>query len=254
MIKAFVFDAYGTLFDPQSIWHSVEEAFPGHGMFITSVWRQKQLEYTWQRTVMDHFADFATVTREALDYAIKTVAPDPDVQVIDSLCAGFNRLELYSDAKEALTSLKRHRLAILSNGSQAMLGTLLSNAGLDGVFECVVSSDSVRKYKPCPAIYRAVAAKLDLPPDQIALVSSNGFDLAGARHFGLRTLRIERISPDRLRRSFATSTSITAESAFLALRSQMDEFAGQSDFTCASLRDIAEIAASNAAIRNPEDR
>ena len=253
MIKAFVFDAYGTLFDPQSVSPSVEAAFPGRGTFITHVWRQKQLEYTWQRTSMGAFADFATVTRDALEYAIRTIAPDPDIAVIEQLCERFNCLDLYPDAADALVRLRQHRLTILSNGSSAMLSALLRHADLQSVFEHVVSSDDVARYKPHPDIYRAIVARMELPPSQINLVSSNGFDLAGAKHFGLQTVRIERVSPTALRDTVSTTAPITSETAFLALRSQMDLFAGQPDFICASLLDMVQAVTANASTINPEN-
>jgi 2-haloacid dehalogenase len=242
MIKAFVFDAYGTLFDLQSVWRSVDAAFPGRGVFITQIWRQKQLEYTWQRTAMDSFADFAILTRDALEFAIKTTSPDVDIKVVARLCERFNHLDLYPDAAEALSALWQRRLAILSNGSKAMLSALLHHADLQSTFEHVVSSDDVGRYKPHPDVYKAIATRMKLPPDQIALVSSNGFDLAGAKHFGLHTVRIERVSPVALRETISATTPITTETAFLALRSQMDLFAGEPDFICASLFDVVKIA------------
>src|ERR1700752_3657037 len=107
MIKAFVFDAYGTLFDPQSVSPSVEAAFPGRGTFITHVWRQKQLEYTWQLNSMEAFVEFASVTRDALEYAIRTVTPDAEITVIERLCERFNYLDLYPDAADALIRLRQ---------------------------------------------------------------------------------------------------------------------------------------------------
>lgn len=253
MIRAFVFDAYGTLFDPQSVSPSVEAAFPSRGTFITHVWRQKQLEYTWQRTSMNAFAEFATLTRDALEYAIRTVAPDADTTVMERLCERFNDLDLYPDAADALVRLRQHRLAILSNGSSAMLGALLRHADLQSVFEHVVSSDDIARYKPHPDMYRAIVARLELPPHQIALVSSNGFDLAGAKHFGLQTVRIERVSPTTLRGSLSSTAPITSETAFLALRSQMDLFAGQPDFICASLLDMVKAVTANASAINGDN-
>ena len=242
-IKAFAFDAYGTLFDPLSVARAVEAAFPGHGDFIGAVWRQKQLEYTWQRSAMGRFVDFETVTREALAYAIRTVRSAVDDRIVEALCAAFDRLSLFPDAKEVLERLGPQRRAILSNGSDAMLAALLAQAGIASFFPLVVSSDRVRAYKPHPEFYRAVVTALDLPPHEIALVSSNGFDLAGARHFGLSTIRIERVAPTRLREASSDGAAITPATAFSALRSQMDDLAGGPDHVCEDLRGLEAIAA-----------
>lgn len=242
-IRAFVFDAYGTLFDPSSVVRAVETAFPGHGDFIAAVWRQKQLEYTWLRSAMGRFADFETVTREALLHAIRTVRPEPDERIVDALCAAFDRLSLFPEAREALAGLAGCRLAVLSNGSEAMLSALLAQAQLASFFPLVVGSDRVRAYKPHPEFYRAAVAALDLPAEEIALVSGNGFDLAGARHFGLATVRIERVPAGRLREATRDGGAIAPATVFSALRSQMDDLAGPPDHVCDSLLGLEAVAA-----------
>jgi 2-haloacid dehalogenase len=241
-IKAIAFDAYGTLFDPASVSRAVEAAFPGHGDFIGAVWRQKQLEYTWQRSAMGRFADFGTVTREALVYAIRTVHAEVDERIVEEVCRGFDHLALYPEAKDALRRLGSHRLAVLSNGSDAMLAALLGGADIAAFFPTIVSSDRVRAFKPHPAFYHALVETLALPADEIALVSSNGFDLAGARHFGLATIRVERVPPARMREMTRDGAAIAPAAAFVALRSQMDEFAGSPDHVCRDLGGVVEIA------------
>jgi 2-haloacid dehalogenase len=240
-IKALVFDAYGTLFEPHSIAGRVESAFPGLGDFIASIWRQKQLEYSWQRTAMGDFSDFAALTRDALSYAVATSVQGTDATRLDEICAAFDQLELFSDAEAMLKVLQPYRLAVLSNGSRRMLAPLLGHAGIEGCFEAVVSSDEVRAYKPHPDFYRAAMKRLGLQPAEILLVSSSGFDLAGAKHFGLRTLRIERRSPAALRAAVTGGPTISSGLALAALRSQMDGFAGQPDFVTDSLGGIAAL-------------
>ena len=242
-IKAFAFDAYGTLFDPSSVVRAVEAAFPGQGAFIGGVWRQKQLEYTWLRSAMGRFDGFETVTREALVYAIRTVREAVDDRIVAALCPAFDRLSLYPEANEALAALSGRRLAILSNGSDAMLAALLAQAGVAGHFPIVVGSDQVRAYKPHPEFYRAAVTALDLPAEEIALVSSNGFDLAGAKHFGLGAIRIERLPGEALRQTTRDGPAVSPATAFAALRSQMDDFAGPPDHLCADLTGLAAIAA-----------
>lgn len=242
-IRAFVFDAYGTLFDTQSIAAAVEGSFPGQGDLITQIWRQKQLEYSWLRTAMDLHADFGTVTREALAYALGTVASDWRDETLERLCAAYDRLELFPDARETLASLRQFRLAILSNGSPAMLSALLGHCGIEDYFEAVVSTDPTGRYKPHPDVYGAIASALALAPYDILMVSSNGFDLAGARRFGLKTLRIERMPANRLRQALSGPV-IAPGTMFAALRSQADTFAGEPDFVCASLNEMVGLAPS----------
>jgi len=248
-IQAFVFDAYGTLFDTQSVAAATEAAFPPYGDLIAQVWRQKQLEYTWLRSAMAAHADFETVTREALLYALGTLAIEAPQAVVDEVCAAFDHLEPYPDARETLTQLSGYRLAILSNGSPAMLTALLGHAGFDRFFEAVVSAEPTRFYKPHPAVYGALTHALGLQPADILLVSSNGFDLAGARHFGLQTARIGRLLPEHLRERLADPTRVAPQTMFAALRSQPDIFAGQPHFACTALHDLIALAPSIARSR-----
>ncbi len=113
MIEAFVFDAYGTLYDVQSVADVTDAAFPGHGEYVTQVWRLKQLEYSWLRSIMGRYQDFWTVTQESLVYTLKTVGLDPDQKFFEEITDAYNRLRPYPDAEEALAALGGYRLAIL---------------------------------------------------------------------------------------------------------------------------------------------
>jgi 2-haloacid dehalogenase len=243
-IEAFVFDVYGTLFDTQSVVAAVEKIFPAHADYITQVWRQKQLEYSWQRAAMGFYADFSVVTREALAYALATVTSDIDEAVISDLCRAFERLTPFAETPEALAALSSYRLAILSNGSPAMLASLLEHSGLRHHFEQVISTDLRRTFKPHPDFYRSAASTLGLPPEKIMLVSSNGFDIAGAKHYGLSTMRIERLPAGQLRDSLANPAQVAPRLLFGALRSQPEAFGSPPDFTCRSLADLAALAPS----------
>src|SRR6185437_428282 len=128
-IKAVVFDAYGTLYDVQSVAAVTEEAFPGYGEIITQVWRIKQLEYSWLRSLMRRYEDFSVITRESLAYTLKTLGLKYDASVFERIMDKYVHLDLYPDARRALTDLKRYKLAILSNGSSDMLNTLVRNTG-----------------------------------------------------------------------------------------------------------------------------
>src|SRR5215475_7029940 len=123
-IKAVVFDAYGTLYDIQSVASVTDRAFPGYGEMITQVWRIKQLEYTWLRSLMRRYEDFSVITRESLAYTLKVLGLKYDESVFERIMDKYVHLDLYPDAPQALMSLKRYKRAILSNGSTEMLTAL----------------------------------------------------------------------------------------------------------------------------------
>ena len=130
-VKAVVFDAYGTLFDIQSVAAVTEQAFPGYGEIITQIWRIKQLEYTWLRSLMRRYEDFSVITRESLAYTLKVLGLKHDADVFERIMEKYLHLDLYPDAAATLAAMQDRKLAILSNGSPAMLNALVRNSGLD---------------------------------------------------------------------------------------------------------------------------
>lgn len=200
IIKALVFDAYGTLFDVHSVSALGERLFPGKGPALSQLWRAKQLEYTWLRSLMGRYEDFTAVTRAALEYACKTLQLPLDGDQAAQLMAAYDNLALYPDAREALATLPGIRLAILSNGSPAMLTPVVKNAGLDQTFAAVISVDAVKIFKPDPRVYQLAPDRLGVARSEIAFVSSNYWDAAGARNFGFHVFWINRagVQPDRL--------------------------------------------------------
>jgi len=183
--RGYVFDAYGTLFDV----HSVVEA----GRALTSdpaalsmLWRQKQLEYTWLRSLMGRYEDFWAVTEAALRHSIRHLrltATDADVK---RLMSAYERLACFPDVHAALSRLAGRPKAILSNGAPAMLAAAVASSGLDAAIEHVISVDRVRIYKPAPAVYALGPATLGVPATDLLFVSSNAWDVAGAKAFGYR--------------------------------------------------------------------
>lgn len=244
-IKALVFDAYGTLYDVQSVAQVIDEAFPGQGEIITQVWRQKQLEYTWLRSLMGRYEDFATVTRDALKYALATLGLTPPPGVFDRIFVQYEHLALYPEALDALGKLKGCTLAILSNGSPAMLGALVRNSGLDKVLDATISVDSEKIYKPSPKAYALIEAKLGVRPAEVLFVSSNPFDVCGAKAFGLNVAWIARVPAATLAEGLAGGPRLRPLAMFGALRAQMDELGVQPDFRIASLSDLGAIVAKN---------
>lgn len=198
--KALVFDAYGTLFDVHSVIALAERMFPGKGAALSQLWRAKQLEYTWLRSLMGRYEDFSAVTRGALAYACEVLQLPLNGGKSGELMAAYDSLALYPDARDALAGLAGFKLAILSNGSPAMLGPLVTNAGLDRTFAAVISVDAAKIYKPDPRVYRLAPDRLGVAKHEIGFVSSNYWDAAGAKSFGFKVFWINRAGtrPDAL--------------------------------------------------------
>ena len=190
-IKAIVFDAYGTLYDIQSVADVTEEAFPGYGEIITQVWRIKQLEYTWLRSLMRRYENFSVVTRDSLAYTLRTLGLDYDAATFALIMDKYLHLDSYPEAHKALAALAG-RLAILSNGSASMLEALVRNSGLERCFEAVISVNAARTYKPHPSCYALVEQRLGVGKEEVLFVSSNGFDVTGAKAFGFNVAWIRR--------------------------------------------------------------
>lgn len=193
MTSAYVFDAYGTLFDVHSAVARHRDRIGPQAETLSDMWRTKQLEYTWIRTMCGTYRDFAALTAEALDYAA-TRCGGIDASVRADLLASYERLEAFADVKPALAALKARGalLAILSNGTSAMLASAIAHAGLDGMFDAVLSVDPLRLYKTADAAYALVEQVMGVKPRDVSFQSSNRWDVAGAAHFGFRAIWINR--------------------------------------------------------------
>jgi len=189
-----VFDAYGTLFDVHSVAALCDQLWPGKGAALSQLWRAKQLEYTWQRSLMRRYEDFARITEGSLRYACAALGLPVDEERRRSLTRAYLKLTIFPEVRDALAALRdsRLKLAILSNGSPAMLRPLVANAGLRGLIGIVISVDQRKIYKPAPAVYRLAAQRLRVPKPTIGFVSSNCWDACGAKSFGFRTFWINR--------------------------------------------------------------
>jgi 2-haloacid dehalogenase len=191
-IKAVVFDAYGTLFDVHSVVRAGEELFPGQGAALSQLWRSKQLEYTWLRSLMGRYKNFWEVTEAALVFACKKLGLSCPPAARKRLMDAYLALDPYPEVREGLRALSRYRLAILSNGAPRMLQAAVKHAGLAGMFAQVLSVDAVRIFKPSPRVYQLAPRKLRIPRASIAFVSANFWDIAGAKAFGLVTCWVNR--------------------------------------------------------------
>lgn len=190
MIRALVFDAYGTLFDPLSVRTRCGQLWPGKGDALAQLWRTKQLEYTWLRSLMRRYVPFSQVTREALEFSCSSLSLPLKPENLETLMADYLRLALYPDVKGFFAKDKARKHAILSNGSPDMLDPLVAQSGL--AFDAVLSVDEVKVYKPTPAVYDLAIKHLEEPKEQIAFVSSNCWDAIGAKSFGFRVFWINR--------------------------------------------------------------
>ena len=184
--RAFVFDAYGTLFDVHSIVDTARAITPDP-QALSLLWRQKQLEYTWLRSLMERYEDFWVVTGQALRYAMRRLGITATEAQVATLMDAYLTLLPFPEVPSALRALAGTPLAILSNGSPRMLESAVRSSGLDGVFAHVLSGDAIAMYKPSPRVYEMASRVLGVEPGEILFVSSNGWDVAGASSFGFRT-------------------------------------------------------------------
>ena len=241
-IKAVVFDAYGTLYDIQSVATVTEEAFPGYGDIITQIWRIKQLEYSWLRSLMRRYEDFSVITGESLSYTIRVLGLKHDAAAFGRIMDKYLHLDLYPDAKATLATLKDKKLAILSNGSSNMLNALVKNSGLDRVLDATISIDQQRIFKPAPDAYALIEEQLGVRPAEVLFVSSNPWDACGAKAFGLNVAWIERVTPEAMALACVKSDVVAPLTLFKALRTQMDELGVTPDHRIHALSELHGLA------------
>jgi 2-haloacid dehalogenase len=250
-IKAVVFDAYGTLYDIQSVASVTEQAFPGYGEIITQVWRIKQLEYTWLRSLMRRYQDFSVITRDSLTYTLRVLGLKYERAAFDRIMDKYLHLDLYPDAMTALAAMRGKKLAILSNGSTAMLNALVANSGLDRVLDATISIDSKRVFKPSPEAYSLIESVLGVPPAEVLFISSNPWDACGAKAFGLNVAWIERVTPEAMALACVRSDLVAPLSMFKAIRTQMDELGLAPDYRILALSELPDLVAARDS-SNPE--
>ena len=190
--NALVFDAYGTLFDVHSVARRCESLWPGEGARVSQHWRAKQLEWTWQRSLMRRYVPFSRITRDALEYACAALGLSLDDEKANTLMREYLRLDLYPDVKGALDKLRATavRLAILTNGSPDMINPLVAHSGC--AFDAVLSVYECGIFKPAQEVYAFAAKRLGVAAREVGFISSNGWDSLGAKSFGFRVWWINR--------------------------------------------------------------
>jgi 2-haloacid dehalogenase len=200
-IRACVFDAYGTLFDFNSAARQAQDALGPAWQQLSEVWRTKQLQYTWLRSLMRRHLDFWKVTGDALDFAMSTMGID-DPTLRERLMGLYLQLDAYPEVDGVLRGLKEsgRRCAILSNGTPAMLAAAVSNAGIAERLDAVLSVEDVGVFKPDPRVYQLAIDRLGLPAREICFVSSNAWDAFAAKAFGMRVVWCNRFgqAPERI--------------------------------------------------------
>lgn len=200
-MEACVFDAYGTLFDVNSASRTAQDTLGEKWQALAELWRAKQLQYTWLRGLGGRHADFWQVTGDALDFALSTLHVE-DAALRARLMNLYLRLDAYPEVPAAIKQLKQSgmKLAILSNGTPAMLSAAAGNAGIADQFDAVLSVEEVKVYKPHPLVYQLACDRLNVTADRICFLSSNGWDAYSAKAFGMRVLWCNRLgqTPERI--------------------------------------------------------
>jgi 2-haloacid dehalogenase len=193
-VQACVFDAYGTLFDLGSAVSGAAKQLGRRAKPFNALWRTKQLEYTWLRSLMGRHVDFERVTADALDYALEQSGLGGDTALRADLLAAYRRLSTYREVPAVLRALQadgRPR-AILSNGNSELLADNVAAAGIGDLLDAVLSVESVGVFKPHPSVYRLACERLGVTARQVAFFSSNSWDVCGASAFGFRCVWVNR--------------------------------------------------------------
>ena len=191
--SAYVFDAYGTLFDVHSAARKHQDRANGHYRLLSNIWRAKQLEYSWVLTLCDEYEDFWELTERALDFAMHSVGL-LDKSLRADLLETYWTLDCYPEVPRVLAALKERgtKVAILSNGTSDMLNAAVRKAELEFLIDDVFSAEQLRRFKPAPEVYDLAVSAYQLYPDAVSFQSSNRWDIAGAANFGFRTVWINR--------------------------------------------------------------
>ncbi|MCW5625601.1 MAG: haloacid dehalogenase type II [Burkholderiales bacterium] len=205
-IRACVFDAYGTLLNVHAPVARHAARLGSGAQMLSQTWRTKQLEYSWVRALSDRYRDFWALTEQALDYAMALHGvADPALR--QDLLDAYRQLDAYPEVPDTLEALRAAGLtvAILSNGSPAMLSSAVRAADIESLLDATISVDELQIYKPHPRVYALAARRLGFTAEQIGFVSSNAWDVFGAHSFGFRTFWVNRtrqpaeyLAPERL--------------------------------------------------------
>jgi 2-haloacid dehalogenase len=194
LVRAIIFDAYGTLFDVYSIGALAERLFPGKGQALAELWRDKQIQYSQLRTLCSTYKPFWEVTQDALVFACRKLGLDLELEAQNRMMGQYAKLQPFPENLAVMRQLKAMglKLAILSNGNPEMLQAVVHSAGMDDLFSHVLSVDTVKKFKTAPEAYQLGTDMLGMAAKDILFVSSNCWDVCGASWFGYKTFWVNR--------------------------------------------------------------
>ena len=194
-IKACIFDAYGTLFDVNAACRELSNEVGHNWESLASLWRLRQVEYTWLRNSMDEYIDFWQITSHALDYAMETLEID-NIKLKQELLALYLKLEAYPEVKDLLTKLKQKgfKTGILSNGSMKMLNSAVDNANIGELLDQILSVDECKTYKPSKKVYDLVEKIMKVKKENVMFFSSNAWDMHAASNYGFNTIWVNRFN------------------------------------------------------------
>ncbi len=231
-LKAVIFDAYGTLFDVHSVASLAEQQFPGKGEAISLLWRQKQLEYSWLRALSGQYKPFWEITRDALRFAALRLTLPLTNELETRLMDQYSNLSPFPENLGALRTLKAAGLAlgILTNGNRDMIDASLRSAGMNGIFDHVLSSESVSTFKTSAAIYELGPTAFGCKVSEILFVSSNCWDAIAAHWFGYPSFWINRTG------------------------APLEQLDTEPDYTGSLLTEVPAIITKIMESRNPNDR
>ncbi|WP_408006621.1 haloacid dehalogenase type II [Pseudalkalibacillus sp. A8] len=190
--KAIMFDVYGTLFDVHSVIDECKKHFPEKGKSISEVWRKKQLEYSFLRGLMGNYRPFWSITKDALRFACKSENVELTGTIEEALLGSYLKLKPYGEAEGVLEKLKGHQLAVFSNGSEDMLHPLIEHYSLQTHFDYLISVNGIRQFKPQPSSYLYALEHLGVERHEVLFLSSNTWDIAGAKTFGFKVVWVNR--------------------------------------------------------------
>lgn len=194
-IKACIFDAYGTLFDVNAACRELSKEVGDNWEKLASLWRLRQVEYTWLRNSMDEYIDFWQITSDALDYAMETLGIEND-DLREELLNLYLKLEAYPEVNDILKKLKQRGLktGILSNGSMKMLNSAVDNANIREYLDGILSVEECKIYKPSSKVYDLVKIKMQISKENVLFFSSNAWDMHAASNYGFKTIWVNRFN------------------------------------------------------------
>ena len=217
--QIFLFDAFGTLFKASEVGEELQAIAGNHTKSLIQTWRRKQLEYTWLRNQMNHYAPFGQVTREALDFSMRQHGM-LDERIPELLLPIYDAPSLLDGALDLLGALKKENktVCILSNGTRAMLDNGIAKTGISQLVDRVFSVDDIGIYKPDPAVYQMAIHAFDIPVSDFVFFSSNQWDVSGASIYGLDCVWVNQYGETKEGLPFGEVMEVKSLTAALSLR------------------------------------